>query len=159
MPRNLARRNLWIGFAECPNHRLQRRILPIVVGSLVFSFELDANRKVIAAMLPAEAGIAGMPRPFRKWHKLDHTAVAANENMCGDLHAANLLEIRVCTPVQRVREQRFNLGATKFARRQADAVHNYHRRFRTVGPRIAVGAVTTRRRVQVPGSFVYGEKA
>jgi hypothetical protein len=63
-----------------------------------------------------------MPRPIRKGHELDDASITANEHMRGDFDPANLLEVRMCIPVECVCKQGLDLRAAKLAWRQADAM-------------------------------------
>ena len=159
MARNHSWRYLWIGFAQSPDYRLQHRILPIVIGGLVLALELDANRKVVAAMVATETGLTCMPRPSREGHKLRNASITANEHMRGDFHPANLLEVWMGIPIECVCKQGLDLRATKLAWRQADAMQHDHRGLCITRPRIAIGAGALRSRTQKPGSIVHVEEA
>ena len=56
--------------------------------------------------------------------KLQHLTGAANDEVCGDCHAANLLKVGMRVPVQGVGEKRFNLWAAVLTRWQADGVQH-----------------------------------
>src|SRR5210317_1373773 len=125
---NFSWRYLWICLAQGPNNRLQHRILPIVIGRLILALELDANRKVVAAMLTTEAGLTCMPRPFHERYKLHYAAITVNEDMRRDFHATNFLEVWMRIPCECICKQGLDLRAAKLARRQADAMQHDHRR-------------------------------
>lgn len=159
MTRNFPGRNGRIGGTQGLDNSLQHRVLPIIVRRFILAFEFDADRKVVASALPAKTGLASMPGSLREWHELDDSTVTPNEQVSRDLHPADFPEIRVRIPVEPVREQGLDLGTTEFAGRKADAVHDNHRRFRIVGPRILIGTVAVNSGLQQACSFVYGEKA
>ena len=98
-----------------------------------------------------------MPRPFRERHELHDASITANKHMRGDFHPANLLEVRMRIPLECVCKQGLDLGATKPAGRQTDAVQHDHGWLFIVGPRIAIRAGALRCRTQKPGSIVHVE--
>src|SRR5437868_5442169 len=59
----------------------ERRVLRVGEGRLVHAFELDADREIVAALAPAPARDAGVPRPLPRRHELDQAPVAADEEM------------------------------------------------------------------------------
>jgi len=67
-----------------------------------------------------------MPCALCKRNKLHHTPVAANQQMCRHFETPDFREVRVCIPIELVREQRLDLGSAEFSWRQADAVDNDH---------------------------------
>ena len=100
-----------------------------------------------------------MPGALRKRHELDHAAVAANQQVCRYLDAANLRVIRMGFPVERIREQRFDLGAAELTGRQADAVQDDQGRLDARRAGVAVGARVPARGLEQAGGFVDGERA
>jgi len=157
--RKLPGRNGRIGGTQGLDNGLQHRVLPVIVRRFILAFEFDANREVVASLLPAKTGLASMPGSFRERHELDDSAITPNKQVSRDLHPADFPEIRVCVPVEPVGKQRLDLGTTEFTGRKANAVHDDHRRFRIMGPRILIWTVALNGRLQQACGFVYGEEA
>ena len=65
-----------------------------------------------------------MPGALSEWHILDQLTVTPNQQMAGNLQVCNLLEVRMCTGVQRIGKKTVNFGSTIPAWRQTDTVYH-----------------------------------
>ncbi len=81
-----------------------------------------------------------MPCALCKRYKLDDFAIASDQQVRGHLEPTDFREIRMRAPVERIAEQRFNFGAAKFPRRQADTVQHQQARFDSARARVAIRA-------------------
>ena len=73
-----------IVFLKRANEARQSRILLRFEGEVVTPLELDADRKIIAALHTAPCGSAGMPSPQPAGNELHDQAVPPNEEMGGN---------------------------------------------------------------------------
>ena len=87
MRRDISRTYGRISGHDRDEHIAQDRVLCIVVRRLVFAFELDTYRKVVATAALAKTGFACMPGPTRKWDKLQDFTVPAYQQVRGHLEA------------------------------------------------------------------------
>jgi hypothetical protein len=108
-------------------------------------------------MLPAETGLTRMPCALGKGHKLDHGAIAANKEMRGHFHAADLAEVRVRIPVERIREQSLDFRPIELTRWETNPVDDDHGWVGTIGSGILIRAGALHRRLQQTGGFVDSE--
>jgi hypothetical protein len=104
---------------------------------MVCSFQLDADREVIAIGSKTIAGITRMPGPFIKWNELNHLTIPSYEEMTADLNTGKVSK-PPGTRIKTITEKRFNFVAAKPTRRQADTVNHNQADF-THWPLISVG--------------------
>ena len=98
-----------------------------------------------------------MPCALGKGHKLDHGTVAANKKMRGHFHTADLAEVRVRIPVERIREQRLDFRSTELTRWETNSVDDDHGWVGTIWSRILIRTGALHRRLQQTGGFVDSE--
>ncbi len=149
------RRQARISRQQCHGHGRQRGVLTIGVGGFVFALEFDANREIITAVLAAKQRLAGMPGSHGKGHELDEFTITSNQQVRGNLQAANSGEVGMRIPVQRIGEQGLDLRAAEIARRQADTVDDQQFGNSPVRPVITVGARAQPGRRNQPAVDVY----
>src|SRR5436190_16589862 len=78
-------------------HRLEARALE--------SFELDADRELVALRSPLPSRAAGMPGTLIARHELHQFAASMNEEVRGDLQPPNGRVVRMGVPIEAVREE------------------------------------------------------
>ena len=98
------------------------RILDRFERSVIASFQLDANRKVVAALAPAPTGFAGMPRAFFTRDELNQLAAASYEKVRRHAQPCNRLIVAMRVGIERVGKQLDDSRSAIFVRRQADIV-------------------------------------
>ena len=125
---------------QCTDNGRQNRVLPIIVCGFVLAFEFDTDREIVAAVFAPIAGCASVPGALGKRHELHYLAVATNQQVRRNLEAANLGKIRMCIPIERIAEQRFDFGSAKFTRRQTDAMQNEQLERCAIGASVAIWA-------------------
>jgi len=138
-------------------HLNQDLVLAILVRNLVFPFQFDADRVIVATAAAAKRRLTRVPGPLRKGHKLDQLAVAFHQQMRRYLHSTNLTKVGMAVPVQRIGEQLFNLRPAELSRRQANAMHDQHFGLRSIRARILIGAGTLPGWLNEPGRGVDAE--
>lgn len=112
------------------------------------SFELDADRVIVALFPSAVARHASMPGAIVTADELQQLPSATNEKMGGNLQTADLLEVGVGIPIQGIGEQGLHLGATILTRWQADRVQHHQVDVRSLRTRAEI------RRIQTPGEAI-----
>lgn len=127
-----------VGALQHPGQIRQHRVLRIGERLIVGTFELDADREIVAAAVAAPLGPPRMPGTSGTRDKLDQFAIAAYQEVAGNLEALNLAVVWVGTRVEAVGKQFDDAGATELARRQADVVNNQELDGRACRPVIAV---------------------
>lgn len=118
-----------------------RRELPVLFMSVrnrFRSFEFDADRKIVAAIAPLVPGNAGMPGAFVERHVLHDFAAAPDQQMRRNLESMNVPKISVVIGAERIAKQAIDMGRTKFAGRQADAMNHDQRNIVRVGPVVVI---------------------
>ena len=123
---------------ERPGQIRQYRVLGIGECLVVGAFEFDADRKVVAAVAAAPSGLPGMPGAPGTRDKLDQFAIAAYEEVAGNLVVMDFAIVRVGARIKAIGEQFDDAGAAELARRKADAVNDQELDGRTSRPVIAV---------------------
>ena len=146
MPHQPLRRQPRVSLAERDDHGSERVELRGLVREHIEPLEFDAYGKIIAGFPAIIAGPARVPRSVIEADKLSQLAGARKQQMRGHAQRTDFLEIRVRIYRQRIREESFDPGPAKVARRQADAVHDNQVCFRTGRARIVV------RRCDLPGA-------
>jgi 16S rRNA (uracil1498-N3)-methyltransferase len=154
--RNRARCDLWIGCYQGLQDRGQDRILTFIVRRFIFALELDSDGKVIASRTTAKTRLSCMPGTLGEWYKLNKLAVAPNQYVRRNFHAANLSKIRVRIPIKFIQKQCLNFAATEFTGRQTYAVKNDHIEGCLRRPRVSIGAETLPRGSNQPGLRING---
>ena len=129
---------LRVGLQQGSGDSDQRLILRIGKGSIVSSFQLDADREVIARLALLKAGFARMPGAAVKGHELGHATVTLDQQMRRHLQPVDLFKERVPARFQPVGKQFGDMTAAKLPGRQADIV-NHQQRDLAVGTIIAIG--------------------
>jgi hypothetical protein len=89
---------------------------------MVITLELDAKRKVIAALTPLPARNASMPCPLETRYKLNYFTVTTNEEMGRNPPIGNALEIRMIPRLESVGEKLHDSVAAILTRWEADGV-------------------------------------
>lgn len=123
------------------------RVLSIFEGQLVAPFQLDAQRKIIAARLPFPAGNTRMPGALLTGDELNQLTIAPDEKMRGDTQVADPGKIGMRCGVQRIGEQADDIVAAELGRRQTDRMNNDQRR------RFAGWPIVEIRRIDTPGDI------
>ena len=111
------------------------------------TFELNANRKIIAVAAPAPLRCARVPSAVVAAHKLPHHALACDEEVGRNLQPPNALKVGVGIPVELVGEELLHAARAIFTRRQADGVQ-YGKS----------DAASVRARAEVGGGEVLGDR-
>lgn len=75
----------------------QLLVLRIGVGQRIGAFQLNANRKIIAALATTVTGNASVPRAFIERNILNDFTVTANQTMCGNTKMRNATEVNLCS--------------------------------------------------------------
>ena len=138
--------------AERPRKPAEHRVLRIGVGHRVGALQLDAYRKVVAALAAVPGRLSGMPCAERAGDELQQRAVAPDQEVRGDAHPRERVEARVRIGVEAVRKQIDDGVAAELARRQRDVVNDQQRNALTVRSRVAIGRSDLRRRRDDPRS-------
>lgn len=102
----------------------QLRVLDIFESVAFQALKLDPDRIIIALMASSVMGFTSMPGAVLCADKLPQCTIATDIEVRGDLQAPNLPEVRVCVPVQLVREQVLHFGAAVLAWGQTDGVNH-----------------------------------
>jgi hypothetical protein len=89
------------------------------------TFELDADRKVVAICSFTVARHARMPSALIAANELNQLAATTDEKMRRDFDATQLFEIRVAVMVEAVGEKLLNRVAMELTRGQADGVQDH----------------------------------
>lgn len=132
------KRNERIALAQNGDQHIQRGVLGVGIRPLVAAFELDANRKIVAAPTAAPVGCSGMPRARIAGDELHNLAVSPDEEMCRDAKPGDIREVRMRGGRQTVCEKFGDTIAAEFSGRQADRMNDQQRWRFAVGPLIAV---------------------
>lgn len=103
------------------------------------AFEFNANRVVIALVLPPVSGLAGMPCTVVAADKLPKSAGAADEKVRRNLKPPDALEVGMRVPVELIGEQALHIAIAELPWRQADRVNHDQVNPRTGRPLIKVG--------------------
>src|SRR5262245_12276380 len=85
--------------------RNQLRILRGLEAIAFETFELDADRVVVAVAAVAPLRRAGVPGTSVTRNELQQLALAADHKVSRHLQAANRFEIRMCAPIEAIGEQ------------------------------------------------------
>ncbi len=159
MSRELPRRDARIGSRYSPQYSRKDPILAFIVGCVVFAFELNAYRKIVAPDPPTKIRLASMPGTLGERYKLDEFAVASDQQMRRNFHASDLAKIRVCVPIELIQKQSLYLITTKLARGKTDAVQNNHIQRGAIRPRISIWAEALPSRTYQPALRIDGKFA
>lgn len=119
MPGNMRNR---ISFLQCLGEHYQRRILNVGKRRGVAPLKLDTNGKIVTADLALPAGFSSVPGSLFAGNKLDDFAIAADEEMGGNLEIVESLVIGVRFRIEFVGEQLYHAITAKLIRWQADIV-------------------------------------
>src|SRR6185436_39142 len=114
------------------------RILRIGERALRRSLQLDADRKVVAALPSAPARDTRVPGAPLHGDELDQLAVPTHQEMRRHAQVLQLAEGRMRSRVEPVGEQFLDRVAAEFPGRQADRMHHEERRLGTGGTIVAV---------------------
>ena len=123
---------------ERPGQVRQYLILRIGERLVVGAFEFNTNREVVAAAATAPIGLPSMPGAPGARDELEQFAIAAYQEVAGDLVSMDLAIVRMGTWVKAVCEQFYDTGPAELARRKADAVNDQQFDARASWPFIAV---------------------
>ncbi len=138
VPGNPLAGQLRVGLQQGSGDCDQRLVLRTGKGSIVSSFQLDADREVIARFSPLKAGFARVPGAAVKGHELGHATVTLDQQMRRHLQPLDLFKERMPARIQPVGKQFGDMTAAKLPGRQADIV-NHQQRDLAVGAVIAIG--------------------
>jgi hypothetical protein len=126
--------------------------LRVGVGHRVHSLELDAYRKVVAALATLPGRDSGVPCAERAGDELQQRATAPDQEVRGDAHSGELVERRVRARIKPV-GKKFDDGATaELARRQRDVVNDQQGDAFPTRSLVAIGRSDLRRRGDDPRS-------
>jgi hypothetical protein len=131
--------DVWPGRHYHARYTGQSIVLRICVGNLIGTFQLNANREIIALIYTIKTGPARMPGSFQQTDKLNTGAIPPDEQVRRHLHGGNGFEIGVCGRIQPVAEEVFNPWATKLPWRQTDVVNDQQADGRCLWPGAKVG--------------------
>jgi len=123
---------------ERPGQFRQYLILGIGERLVVGAFEFNTDREVVAAVAAAPLGLSSMPGAPGARDELEQFAIAAYQEVAGDLVSMDLAIVRVATWVKAVGEQFDDARPAELARRKADAVNDKQLDVRASRPFIAV---------------------
>src|SRR5699024_1681293 len=88
--------DIWIAINQCPRNRRKLLILRIGIRQRIGAFQLNPNRKIIAAFAPLILRDSGMPGTFIERNILDYFTIAANQTVSGDAQMGDLSKERMC---------------------------------------------------------------
>jgi hypothetical protein len=97
-------------------------VLGIFEGNLVATFQLDANREVVAAIPPHPVGDTRVPGTSGAGNELDQFAIAPDQEVRRNSQAMYLAKVGMGRRVELVGEQGDNSSSTELAWWQADGV-------------------------------------
>lgn len=100
----------------------ERFVLTIFKVVTFDALQFDADGVVVAVVPSQMAGDAGVPRPVIATDKLPEVAIAADIEVCRNLHTFDTFEVGVLVPVQLICEQALYVIAAILAWRKADGV-------------------------------------
>ena len=129
----------WITSLDSTHELRPTRILDRFERSVIASFQLDANRKVVAALAPAPTGFAGMPRAFFTRDELNQLAAASYEKVRRHAQPCNRLIVAMRVGIERVGKQLDDSRSAIFVRRQADIVDDDELYARILRARVRIG--------------------
>lgn len=104
--------------------RGQYLVLCELVRNVIRTFELNPDRKVIAALAFVPPGNTGVPGTLVERHVLDDFAVTPNEQVRRYLQSLDFREIGVDRWIQPTHEEFVDMRPTKLSWRQADVVNH-----------------------------------
>ena len=116
----------------------ERRVLGRLERVAFQSFELNADRVIIAVVSPAVVRLTCMPGPVIATDKLQNLATAPHIKVAGNLHAFYLAKVGVLRPVELVGEKRLHFVAAIHPRGQTDGMqhHQINHRGRGAWPEV-----------------------
>src|SRR5690348_3885062 len=113
-------------------------VLRVGVRQLVGSLELDADRKVVAALAPLPGRRASVPGTQGARNELQQRSVTSDQKVRGDTQGRKGFETRM-RAADAVGEQLDDAVASELARRQGYAVHYQERYALANRPQVAIG--------------------
>jgi hypothetical protein len=127
---------------QLPDELLQSLVLRFFKNGIAVSFELNANRKIVATCAPFKLGLARMPSPILRRYKLNNAPGAGNQKVARYPSLRNVRKVGVCLRIQLVLKKindvlRAVLGS-KLPWRQANVVQHHQIRRGFTGSRIKI---------------------
>ena len=101
---------------------IQLLILRVFKRQFVATFELDADREVIAAFASVPVRDAGVPGALVAGYELDHRAVSPDQKVCRYSECAYPCKVGVGSRIERVGEEALDVVAAELRGGQADGV-------------------------------------
>ena len=102
----------------------QTFVLHSLVRDAIGTLQLDTDGEVVASDTISEAGFASVPGSVGEGDELHERAVAANQQMRGNLQACNPIEAFVGMRVKAIAEEPLDVRSPELAWRQTDSVHD-----------------------------------
>ena len=128
-----------VALPQLSQEPIERLVLDIFERKLVATFELDADREIVAAISPHPAGDARVPGTPGAGNELDQFAVAPYQEVRGHPKALQLAEIGVGLRIEAVGEQGDDFRSAELARRQADGMDDNQPHRLSRWPLVAIG--------------------
>ncbi len=108
------------GLAQVREQAGKGLVLGVFEGVMFQAFELDSHAVVVAIVAALPRGFARVPGTLVDADELNQLAIPPDEKVRRHFGAANLVEVGVRVPVERVGEESLDFVAAVDARRQAD---------------------------------------
>ncbi len=120
-------RQFRVGIQQSSANSGQCLVLRIGIGRLISPLQLNTDGEVIAGFAPLETGLARMPGPTIKRHKLSHLAVTLNQQVRGNFQRLDLFKERVPVWIQTISKELGNMTTTELPGWQTDIVNHQQR--------------------------------
>jgi hypothetical protein len=129
----------WITAHQCPGESSEARILAGLVRGGIGSFELDADREIVAALAVAPPRLAGVPGSTSAGHELDQRSIALDQEVCRNARGGDGRVIGMLSRVEAIGEKLDDPRASEMSRRQRDVVNDEKADLSVGRPLVAVG--------------------